>query len=85
MSSFGQIEQSAHYVVKSLINSMRKVFLECAVVEVVYKFYEKYYCECLKRYNSNFFLYMRHPQDFLRDSGGRAGSRARRWEKCLYM
>ena len=28
---------------------MSKVFLECAVVELVFKFHEKSYCECLKR------------------------------------
>ena len=38
MSSFGEIEQDAR---ESLIYSTRKVFLEHAVVEVVYKFNEK--------------------------------------------
>ena len=49
MSSFGQIEQGAHNIRKSLIYSMRKAFLERAVVELVYKFNEKSYCDCLKR------------------------------------
>ena len=30
-------------------NSSRKAFLEKAVVELVYKFDQKSYCECLKR------------------------------------
>ena len=34
---------------KSLIYSMTRAFLERAVVELVYKFDEKSYCECLKR------------------------------------
>ena len=38
-----------HYIRKSLIYLMRKVFLERVVVELVYKFDEKSYCECLKR------------------------------------
>ena len=41
MSSFGQIEQGAHYIRKSLIYSTRKTFLERAVVELVYNFDEK--------------------------------------------
>ena len=41
VSSFGQIEQGAPYIRKSLIYSMRKVFVEHAVVELVYKFDEK--------------------------------------------
>ena len=44
-----QIEQGAHYIGKSLMYSMRKVFLECSVVELVYKFDEKSYRECLTR------------------------------------
>ena len=32
--SSGQIEQGAHYIRKSLIYLTRKVFLECAVVEL---------------------------------------------------
>ena len=44
-----QIEQGANYIIKSLIYSMRKAFLEKAVVELVYKFVEKSYSECLKR------------------------------------
>ena len=48
VSSFGQIEQGVHYIRKSLIYSMRKAFLKCAVVELVYKFDEKSYRECLK-------------------------------------
>ena len=39
--SFGQVEQGVHYIRKSLIYSTRKAFLECAVVELVYKFDEK--------------------------------------------
>ena len=46
MSFFGLIDQGAH---KSFIYSMRKAVLERAVVELVYKFDEKSYCECLKR------------------------------------
>ena len=38
--SFGQIEQGAHYIRKSLIYSTRKAFLEHTVVEIV-KFDEK--------------------------------------------
>ena len=34
---------------KILVYLMSKVFLECAVVELVFKFDEKSYCECLKR------------------------------------
>ena len=49
VSSFGQIEQDAHLIWKSLIYSMRKAFLEKAVVELVYKFDEKSYRECLKK------------------------------------
>ena len=45
----GQIEQGVHYIRKSLIYSTRTAFLEKAVVEPVYKFNEKSYCECLKR------------------------------------
>ena len=45
VSSFRQIEQGTYYIV---IYSMRKAFLECAVIELVYKFVEKSYCECLK-------------------------------------
>ena len=45
----GQIEQGVHYIRKSLIYSTRTAFLEKAVVELVYKFNEKSYCECLKR------------------------------------
>ena len=59
MSSFGQIEQGVHYI-GNLIYSMRKVFMECAVVELVYKFDEKSYRECLKRslkYDSIFFVH----------------------------
>ena len=41
MSSFGQTEQGAHEIRKSLIYSTRKAFLERAVVELVYKFNEK--------------------------------------------
>ena len=41
VSSFRQIEQVAHHMRKSLIYSMRKVFMEYAVVEPVYKFDEK--------------------------------------------
>ena len=41
--SFGQIEQG-----KSLIYSVRNVFLELAVVELVDKFNKKSYRECLK-------------------------------------
>ena len=41
VSSFGQIQHGAHYVRKSLIYSMRKAFLEHAMVEVVYEFDEK--------------------------------------------
>ena len=39
VSSFGQIEQGAPYIRKSLISSMRKAFVERA--ELVYKFDEK--------------------------------------------
>ena len=46
--SFGQIEQGAPYIGKSLIYSVRNVFLELAVVELVYKFNKKSYRECLK-------------------------------------
>ena len=49
LSFFGQIEQGVHYIGKILIYSMRKVFLDHAVVELVYKFDEKSYRECLKR------------------------------------
>ena len=42
VSSFGQIEQSAHYIRKYFIYSTRKAFLESTVVELVYKFDEKY-------------------------------------------
>ena len=35
---------------KSFIYSTRRAFLEHAVVELVYKFDEKSYCECLKRW-----------------------------------
>ena len=48
VSSFGQIEQGVHYI-GNLIYSLREAFLECAVVELVYKFNEKSYRECLKR------------------------------------
>ena len=44
-----KIEQGAHYIRKSLIYSTRKAFLKCAVAELVYKFDEKSYRECLKR------------------------------------
>ena len=40
-------EQGAHLIGKSLIYSMRKAFLEKAVVELIYKFHEKSYRECL--------------------------------------
>ena len=43
----GQIEQGAHYIRKSLIY-LKKAFLERAVVELVYKFNELSYHECLK-------------------------------------
>ena len=51
---------------KILIFSTRKSFLERAVVELVYKFDKKSYCECLKRcrslkYDSNFFC----PQTYI--------------------
>ena len=42
------IEQGAHYIRKSLIYLMRIVFLEKAAVEIVYKFDEKFYRECLR-------------------------------------
>ena len=45
MSSFGEIEQGAQ---KFLIYSTRKALLEKPVVELVYKFDEKSYRECLK-------------------------------------
>ena len=45
----GQIEQGVHCISKSLNYSMRKAFLEKAVVELVYKFDEKSYCKCFKR------------------------------------
>ena len=45
MSSFGQIEYDAHL----MIFSTRKELLECEVVELVYKFDNKSYHECLKR------------------------------------
>ena len=45
-TSFRQIEQGVHYIRKSLIYSMRKAFLERAVVELVYKFDKKSYREC---------------------------------------
>ena len=48
MSSFGQIEEGVHYIRKFLIYSMKKVFLEREVVELVSNFDEKSYCECLK-------------------------------------
>ena len=48
MSSFGQIEYDA-YLRKSLIFSTRKELLESEVVELVYKFNNKSYRECLKR------------------------------------
>ena len=41
MSSFGEREQGAHKIRKSLIYSTRKVFLERVVVKLVYKFNEK--------------------------------------------
>ena len=41
VSSFGQIEQGAHYIRKSSIYSTIKVFPEHAVVELVYKFDDK--------------------------------------------
>ena len=44
-----QIEQGAHYIRKSLIYSMRKAFLEHAVVELVYKFDEKSYRERFRK------------------------------------
>ena len=40
VSSFGQIEQGVHYIGKSLIYSMRKAFLERAVVEFDDKSYQ---------------------------------------------
>ena len=46
----GQIEQGVHCIRKSLNYSTRKAFLEKAVVELVYKFDEKSYCECFKRW-----------------------------------
>ena len=49
VSSYREIEQGAYYIGNSLIYSMRKAFLELAVVELVYKFDEKSYHECLKR------------------------------------
>ena len=48
VSSFREIEQGAYYIGKSLIYLMREAFLEKAVVELVYKFDEKSYLECLK-------------------------------------
>ena len=36
VSSFRQIEQGVHYIGKSLIYSMKKSFLERAVVDLVY-------------------------------------------------
>ena len=45
VSSFGQIEQGAYYIGKSLIYSMRKAFLERPVVELIHKFDEKSYRE----------------------------------------
>ena len=59
MSSFGEIEQGVHYIRKSLIYSMSKAFLEYAVVELVYKFDEKCYCEKVSqslKYDSIFFF-----------------------------
>ena len=44
-----QIEQGAHYIRKSLIYSMRKAFLEHAVVDLVYKFDEKSYRERFRK------------------------------------
>ena len=41
MSSLGQLEQGTHQIKKFLIYSMRKVFLEHAVVKLAYKFNEK--------------------------------------------
>ena len=49
VSSVPQVEQGAHYIRKFLIYSKRKAFLVKAVVELVYKFDEKSYRECLKR------------------------------------
>ena len=49
VSSVQQIEEGAHYIRKFLIYAKRKAFLERAVVELVYKFDEKSYRECLKR------------------------------------
>ena len=49
VSSFGEIEKGVHYIRKLLIYSKRKAFIEHAVVELVYKFDEKFYHECLKR------------------------------------
>ena len=49
LSSFGQIEQGVPYIRKSMISSTKKVFLECTVVELVYKYNNKSYHECLKR------------------------------------
>ena len=37
------------HIGKSLIYSMRKAFLDRAVIELVYKFIEKPFRECLKR------------------------------------
>ena len=48
MSSFGQIEQGAYCIGKSLIYSTSEVFLEKAVLDIVYKLNKKYYLECLK-------------------------------------
>ena len=48
MSSFGQIDQGEHNIGKSLIYSMRNVFLDGTVLELVYKFDDKSYRECLK-------------------------------------
>ena len=42
-----QIEQGTHYIRKFLIYSKRKMFLEKAVVELVYKLDKKSYRECL--------------------------------------
>ena len=49
VSSIRQIEQGAPYIRKSLIYLTKKPLLKKAVVELIYKFDEKSYCECLKR------------------------------------
>ena len=46
VSSFKQVQQGVRYVRKF----DEEVFLECAVVELVYNFNEKSYRECLKRW-----------------------------------